>query len=64
VAEVVQPKGVVVVIEALHLCPSIGGVKKSQVRMVSSAMTGVFKSNPKTRAEFMEHVRRGQPEEM
>lgn len=58
-AEVVQPQGVAVVIEALHLCASIRGVKKSRARMVTSAMTGAFKSNPKTRAEFMEHIGRG-----
>lgn len=57
VAEVVQPQGVAVVIEALHLCASIRGVKKSQARMVTSVMTGAFKTNPKTRAEFMDHVR-------
>ncbi len=58
VTEVVQPQGVAVVVEALHLCASIRGVKKSRARMVTSAMTGVFKSNPKTRAEFMDHIGR------
>jgi len=57
-SEVVQPQGVAVVIEALHLCATIRGVKKSQARMVTSAMTGAFKSNPKTRAEFMDHIQR------
>jgi GTP cyclohydrolase I len=60
--EVVQPQGVAVVIEALHLCASIRGVKKPEARMVTSAVSGVFKSNPKTRAEFMDHVRRGKRE--
>jgi GTP cyclohydrolase I len=63
-AEVVQPQGVAVVVEALHLCASIRGVKKSQARMVTSAMTGAFKSNPKTRAEFMDHISRGLREEL
>ena len=58
-SEVVQPQGVAVVVEALHLCATIRGVKKSQARMVTSAMTGAFKSNPKTRAEFMDHIGRG-----
>ena len=57
-AEVVQPQGVAVVIEALHLCATIRGVKKSQARMVTSAMTGAFKNNPKTRSEFMDHIGR------
>jgi len=60
--QVVQPQGVAVVVEALHLCASIRGVKKSQARMVTSAMSGVFKSNPKTRAEFMEHIQGGRRE--
>lgn len=60
ISEVVQPQGVAVVLEALHLCTSLRGVKKSQARMVTSAMTGAFKRNPKTRAEFMDHIRRGQ----
>jgi GTP cyclohydrolase I len=63
-AEVVQPQGVAVVVEALHLCASIRGVKKSQARMVTSAMTGAFRSNPKTRAEFMDHIRRGPRQEL
>ena len=58
VSEVVQPQGVAVVVEALHLCATIRGVKKSQARMVTSAMCGVFKQNPKTRAEFLEHIHR------
>jgi len=64
IAEVVQPQGVAVVIEALHMCASIRGVKKSQARMVTSAMTGVFKNNPKTRSEFMDHIGRSIKEEL
>ncbi len=63
-AEVVQPQGVGVVIEALHMCASIRGVKKSQARMVTSAMTGAFKNNPKTRSEFMDHIGRRDKEEL
>lgn len=51
--ETLQPHGVGVVIEALHLCASIRGVKKAEARMVSSAMRGLFRSSPKTRAEFL-----------
>ncbi len=53
-----EPKGVGVVIEALHLCSSIRGVHKAQSRMVTAAMEGVFKRDPRTRSEFMEHIRR------
>jgi GTP cyclohydrolase I len=51
--ETLNPRGVGVVVEALHLCASIRGVKKAEARMVSSAMRGSFRSNSKTRAEFM-----------
>jgi GTP cyclohydrolase I len=60
----VQPQGVAVVIEALHLCASIRGVRKAQARMVTSAMYGVFKRDPRTRAEFMEHIHRPQMKEL
>jgi GTP cyclohydrolase I len=56
--DVLQPKGVAVVIDALHLCASIRGVKKSEARMVTSAMCGTFKRDPRTRAEFMQHITR------
>ena len=52
----VEPQGVAVVIEALHLCSAIRGVRKPQSRMVTSAMVGVFKRDPRTRGEFMEHI--------
>ena len=54
----VEPQGVGVVIEALHLCASMRGVKKAQARMVTSAMVGVFKRDARTRGEFMEHIHR------
>ncbi len=60
----VEPQGVGVVIEALHMCSSIRGVKKDQARMVTSAMCGVFKRDARTRGEFMEHIRRPQVKEM
>jgi GTP cyclohydrolase I len=61
--EVLNPQGVGVVLEAIHLCAMIRGVKKTDARMVTSAMCGVFKHNPKTRAEFMAHIRRPTHEE-
>jgi len=56
--EHLQPQGVAVVLEAIHLCAMMRGVKKANARMVTSAMCGVFKQNPKTRAEFLEHIHR------
>jgi GTP cyclohydrolase I len=60
---VLQPHGVAVVIDALHMCSSIRGVKKSQARMVTSAMCGVFKRDQRTRAEFMQHLNRSLAED-
>ncbi len=57
-SERLQPRGVAVVLEAVHLCASMRGVKKAEARMVTSAMCGIFKENPKTRAEFLEHIHR------
>jgi GTP cyclohydrolase I len=62
--DVLEPQGVAVVIDALHLCASIRGVKKSQARMVTSAMCGTFKRDPRTRSEFMQHINRPLSEEL
>jgi GTP cyclohydrolase IA len=62
-AETIEPQGVAVVMEAVHMCASIRGVKKADARMLTSAMTGVFKRNSKTRAEFMDHIGRATREE-
>ena len=56
--EVLEPQGVGVVVEGAHMCSMMRGVKKEHARMVTSAMLGNFKENPKTRNEFMEHLRR------
>jgi GTP cyclohydrolase IA len=53
-----HPQGVAVVAEGVHLCSVMRGVKKANARMITSAMRGVFRSDPKTRAEFMGHVDR------
>lgn len=56
--QVLHPLGVAVVVEGAHMCSMMRGVKKENARMVTSAMLGSFKDNPKTRNEFMEHLRR------
>jgi len=51
--EVLQPKGVAVVIDAKHQCMTTRGVHKTNTTTVTSRMLGTFKSDPRTRAEFM-----------
>jgi GTP cyclohydrolase I len=57
ITETVHPTGVGVVIEAQHFCMIMRGVKKPGSTMVTSAMRGLFKTNPPTRAEFLEFIR-------
>lgn len=59
---VVNPLGVAVVVEGWHLCASMRGVKKANAIMVTSALLGVFRENPKTRQEFLDHISRSGPE--
>ncbi len=53
-----EPEGVAVVAEGVHMCSVMRGVKKANASMVTSAMRGIFRDDPKTRAEFMAHVGR------
>jgi GTP cyclohydrolase I len=53
-----HPHGVGVVVEGLHLCAMMRGVKKANARMVTSAMCGSFKENTATRQEFLDLIGR------
>jgi GTP cyclohydrolase I len=55
-SELIRPKGVAVVVDASHMCVMMRGAKKSHARMRTSALTGVFRDNPKTRGEFLAHI--------
>jgi GTP cyclohydrolase I len=51
-----QPRGVGVLVEASHSCMTIRGVRKPESMTITSALRGLFKTNPATRAEFMSLV--------
>jgi GTP cyclohydrolase I len=51
--ERLEPKGVACVVEATHMCTMMRGVRKQEATMVTSAMTGTFRRDARTRAEFM-----------
>jgi GTP cyclohydrolase IA len=58
IAEVLQPLGVAVVIEATHQCMTTRGVHKPGTSLITSRMLGAFRTNPATRAEFLAMVQR------
>lgn len=53
IAKVIRPQGVAVVVEAEHMCIAMRGIQKPGSRMITSAMRGLFLSDPRTRNEFM-----------
>jgi GTP cyclohydrolase IA len=55
--EALQPRGVAVVMEAIHLCMLMRGVEKQNSKAITSAMLGTFRERPETRAEFMELIK-------
>jgi GTP cyclohydrolase IA len=54
--EVLKPRGVGVVVDAVHQCMTTRGVHKRGVSMVTSRMVGVFRSDARTRAEFLQFI--------
>jgi GTP cyclohydrolase I len=53
-----QPYGVAVTIEAVHLCMAMRGVRKRDAVIITSAMLGAFRNDPKTRMEYLELIKR------
>lgn len=56
---VLNPKGVAVVAEGVHMCMMMRGVKKHDARMTTSAMLGAFRNDMSTRMEFLDNISRG-----
>jgi GTP cyclohydrolase I len=59
IRDALKPQGVAVVVEGLHLCTMMRGVKKHDARMTTSAMHGAFRTNLATRQEFLDNISRG-----
>jgi len=57
--KVLNPRGVGVVIEAYHLCMMMRGVQKQNSKTITSALTGAFRDDPKTRDEFLRLAHNG-----
>ena len=57
--DLLKPQGVAVVVEGIHLCSRMRGVKKHDARMTTSAMHGAFRANLATRQEFLDNISRG-----
>ena len=57
IEEVLEPKGVAVIAEAIHLCMMMRGIQQQNASAVTSSMRGAFKSDSKTRSEFMDLIR-------
>lgn len=54
--DIINPLGVLVIIEAEHLCMTMRGVKKPGSKMVTSAIRGIFRKNESTRKEALELI--------
>lgn len=56
--EHLKPKGVAVVIEGVHMCMTMRGVHKTGATMQTSRLTGLFRTDPRTRNEFFDLIRK------
>ena len=54
--EVLKPRGVGVVVDAVHQCMTTRGVRKRSVSMITSRMIGTFREDARTRAEFLQFI--------
>jgi GTP cyclohydrolase I len=57
--DLIKPQGVAVVMEGLHMCSMMRGVKKHDARMTTSTMLGTFRTKIATRQEFLDNISRG-----
>lgn len=58
IEQLLQPRGVAVMVEATHMCAQMRGVKKEHASMVTTTMLGAFKEDKVLRDEFMSHLQR------
>jgi len=54
---VLEPRGVAVVLESIHLCMMMRGVEQQSAFAITSSLRGEFQADPKTRSEFMDLIR-------
>ncbi len=59
IMEKIEPRGVMVIVEAEHLCMSMRGVRKPNTLTVTSAVRGLFKNNPASRSEVLSLIHSG-----
>ncbi len=56
IMEALKPKGVMVIIQAEHLCMTMRGIKKPGSKVLTSVVRGIFRDNPATRAEALSFI--------
>lgn len=62
IERILEPKGVAVVVEAVHLCMMMRGVRQQNSFAITSSLRGEFETDPKTRAEFLQLIRHRRPD--